>query len=411
MVCVGRIWGAFVLSVCAVAVLGAEPADAQETPPAGEMLDTQGQLVLSRVEDQGLVLGLVGLITAQSVADFLNITRNRDIALFVLGSPGGDLDAGIAIAELVALRGLVTQVPEEASCASACALIFFAGKERILDGRLGVHQFRTVASSLQDEGTTQARVGRLLELLNSFDTPPMAIEKLAITGPECLYVFDARHADMMQRGSLLAGARIEGRLECPDTGQAAPNRSGAAQPVPTPSVPDLSVRELRREVQRQLNRVGCTLGTPDGIIGPRSQRALRSFSEEQGLRYDAANFDRPAFLAHIEAITVRVCPKPPKATAPDLAGNWSLSARCTSVRGTIRGALTAKRRSPGRYSLFYHNNVGETGSGTIVQNGRRASVTVRWNHGNTTTSHMTVNGAGTRMSGNSSNGCVFTAWR
>ncbi|MEO1599172.1 MAG: caspase family protein [Pseudomonadota bacterium] len=44
------------------------------------------------------------------------------------------------------------------------------------------------------------------------------------------------------------------------------------------------LRDLLREGQRQLNRVGYWAGTPDGIWGPRSTRALRKFQRDNDLQ-------------------------------------------------------------------------------------------------------------------------------
>ena len=59
----------------------------------------------------------------------------------ILKGPGGDLDAGYAIADVVLKFGLNITVPENTECASACSLIFSAGKKRTLDNgaSLGFH--------------------------------------------------------------------------------------------------------------------------------------------------------------------------------------------------------------------------------------------------------------------------------
>lgn len=362
------------------------------------VVETKENFSLVSMEDFGMVLSLSGPIQASSVADFLDIRRNREIAAIVLDSPGGDLNAGIAISELVSLQGIQTWIPENAECASACALIFFAGNPRRLEGRVGVHQYRTLGGTPDTESEAQERIGRLIELLNSFETPLQAIERTAITRPHCMYWFDSRHAGLMRRGSNIS-ERIEGDLECSEPMDAAP------------SVQERPMRELRREIQAELNRVGCNLGTPDGIIGPRSRQALRDFSRARGINFDEAHFERERFLLVIRSITDRVCVTPPRPAGPNLAGNWSLSGRCSYTPVAISGRFTAAAQSDGRYSLRYRNNLGETGVGTVVQNGNRATVTVRWNNGVSTVSHMTTNPSGTQMSGSSSNGCVFEAWR
>lgn len=362
------------------------------------IVESKGNFSLVSIEDFGMVLSLSGTIQASSVADFLDIRRNRDIAAIVLDSPGGDLNAGITISELVSLEGISTWIPEDAECASACALIFFAGNPRRLEGRVGVHQYRTLGGTADNESDAQERIGRLMELLNSFETPLQAIERAALTRPHCMYWFDSRHADLMRRGSNIT-ERLDGVLECSEPIDAAP------------SIQERPLREIRREIQAELNRVGCHVGTPDGIIGPRSIQALRDFSMALNIAHEEANFERERFLLIIRSITDTVCVATARPAGPDLAGNWSLSGRCSYTPVAISGRLTATEQSSGRYSLRYLNNLGETGDGTIVQNGHSATVTVRWNNGASTVSHMNIDPSGARISGTSSNGCVFEVWR
>jgi hypothetical protein len=57
-----------------------------------------------------------------------------------LDSPGGYLRPALQVAEIIRVRGLDTYVPR--MCASACTVVFLAGKDRFLgpDARLGFHQ-------------------------------------------------------------------------------------------------------------------------------------------------------------------------------------------------------------------------------------------------------------------------------
>jgi hypothetical protein len=57
-----------------------------------------------------------------------------------LDSPGGHLQPALQVAEIIRARGLGTYVPR--MCASACTVVFLAGKDRFLapDARLGFHQ-------------------------------------------------------------------------------------------------------------------------------------------------------------------------------------------------------------------------------------------------------------------------------
>lgn len=372
-------------------------------------IDTQGGFTLYSDPNDDLQLTFNGEITAESLRDFLNISRNREIMVISLNSPGGYVLHGSAIAELINLRGISSEVPEGAECASACSFLFLAGTNRALVGRLGVHQYQNPDGFKDNESEAQENLGRLIELLNSFDTPTIAIEKMAVTKPNCMYWFDAGHADIFARdvGGPEAGSRsrVEGTLECNANADNSPidlNFKDQTNP---------SGHELTKLIQVQLNRLGCALGTPDGIIGPRSRASLSQFSRNLEIAYNLDNFENLSFLSYLGTIENRVCFTPPKPLEIDLAGKWSLRAKCSYTTAAIKGWLNLNRKSAGRYSLRYANNQGEKGTGGVVQSGRRATVTVRWSSGARTASNMTINAAGTRMSGQSSNGCVFEAWR
>lgn len=65
-----------------------------------------------------------------------------DVVRIELDSPGGSIQAGYVLANLIQERGLDTIVRGE--CASACTLAFAAGAERILTpgAKLGFHSYR-----------------------------------------------------------------------------------------------------------------------------------------------------------------------------------------------------------------------------------------------------------------------------
>lgn len=69
------------------------------------------------------------------------LREHPSISTIVLQNNGGGLvHIGLVVAEEVYERGLNTYIPEGSYCASACSFVFFAGKQRIAVGRLGVHQ-------------------------------------------------------------------------------------------------------------------------------------------------------------------------------------------------------------------------------------------------------------------------------
>lgn len=67
--------------------------------------------------------------------------EKEGIDALILKGPGGDLDAGYFVAYLVLEKELDVTVPSNTECASACSLIFVAGKKRMMEegARLGFH--------------------------------------------------------------------------------------------------------------------------------------------------------------------------------------------------------------------------------------------------------------------------------
>jgi hypothetical protein len=65
--------------------------------------------------------------------------------------------------------------------------------------------------------------------------------------------------------------------------------------------------ETIRLVQIQLNRLGCQLGTPDGIIGPQSRSALRKYAKTTNSEFRVSNFRSKLFLRKLAALSAPVC--------------------------------------------------------------------------------------------------------
>lgn len=66
-------------------------------------------------------------------------------------------------------------------------------------------------------------------------------------------------------------------------------------------------RETIRAVQAELNRVGCSTGVPDGVIGPNSRAALKKYSDATGAPFQVADFRSQLFLRKIASVTVNIC--------------------------------------------------------------------------------------------------------
>ena len=82
-------------------------------------------------------------------------------------------------------NNISTYVSEVAVCKSACVILFLAGKKRLCEGELGVHQARPSKEMEYDIMISkvaykylQRDMGELVTLLNRFNTPPFVYEQM-----------------------------------------------------------------------------------------------------------------------------------------------------------------------------------------------------------------------------------------
>lgn len=84
---------------------------------------------------------MMGETIPSDVATLSNYIEKGEVDSLMLKGPGGSLEAGYAIADLVLEHQLNVTIPANTDCASACSLIFVAGKNRKMEelSRLGFH--------------------------------------------------------------------------------------------------------------------------------------------------------------------------------------------------------------------------------------------------------------------------------
>ncbi|MDX0491524.1 hypothetical protein GOC53_14765 [Sinorhizobium medicae] len=93
---------------------------------------------------------------------------------------------GLLIADDIHQRKLTTYIPKESKCYSACSFVFLAGKERKVDGELGVHQLSSDSPNLVG---AQLAISDIIEVLNRFDTPMEVMHVMFKTPPDDMHVF------------------------------------------------------------------------------------------------------------------------------------------------------------------------------------------------------------------------------
>jgi PAN domain len=151
------------------------------------------------------VLFLLGQIESGDSFELRRAMRNHEIELVVTASPGGNLYEGLQIASILHDKNVSTYIPENASCESSCANIFLGGRNRMVLGELGVHQFYSSGEHAAAQGrkdvttsATQYTTSEIIGIMNEFDTPPFVYEKMF--GTDEIYYFRGSDKLKLSRG-------------------------------------------------------------------------------------------------------------------------------------------------------------------------------------------------------------------
>lgn len=164
-----------------------EPADQQARRKLLEGTRI-GAFVLPHRDPGAIVLD--GEITEAVPSAFSRAMAQRpETTVLRLNSEGGYVWDALAIAREVSSRNLATSVPAGTACYSACAYIYLAGKQRDVEGALGVHQIDG------DAETAQFAISDMLEMLDGLGVSPKVISLMLRTPPDDMYVFSRDEID------------------------------------------------------------------------------------------------------------------------------------------------------------------------------------------------------------------------
>ncbi|MAM35517.1 MAG: hypothetical protein CMH28_10635 [Micavibrio sp.] len=123
---------------------------------------------------------------------FNQIAQNISNGVVVLASPGGSVIPALEIGKIISERGFKTMVPDNTLCASSCALIWIAGKEKFLDDSsvLGFHAAHIFKEGIAYEsGVGNALIGAYL---NDLGLSTKAIIFITTAPPEGIAVLDKK---------------------------------------------------------------------------------------------------------------------------------------------------------------------------------------------------------------------------
>ena len=137
-----------------------------------------------------------GQITSDSSERFSQfLSDHPDVIGLRLNSPGGTVVASLAIADEIAKRRLSTFISKDDTCASACAVIFFAGHDRLVQGRLGVHQLSDGGQG--DVSAVQFVLAAQLDAFARFDVPWTVGRRMLETPPAQMYWFNQSEIEQL----------------------------------------------------------------------------------------------------------------------------------------------------------------------------------------------------------------------
>jgi len=162
------------------------------------------------------------------------LREHPSITTLVLQNNGGGLvHMGLIIGEEVYERGLNTYIPKDSYCASACAFVFFAGRQRVADGRLGVHQ---ITSPEMTSEQAQLGVSDIVATLPKYGVSADVLGIMFSTPSKEMYFFSPQ--EIAKYGINRTGNTQTAQRSAPQGGHvyapAAATAQSQSQPQPQP---------------------------------------------------------------------------------------------------------------------------------------------------------------------------------
>ena len=137
------------------------------------------------------ISGRIGPAAANWLRDRLDEANLKPGDVILLSSPGGNLDQGVIMGEIIHAHALATAVGAvdstgrigPAYCASSCVLAFAGGTPRYgVDGSaLGVHRFTTSAPGRDPVADTQRVTGAILGYMTKMGVSSQVVEAMSET--------------------------------------------------------------------------------------------------------------------------------------------------------------------------------------------------------------------------------------
>jgi hypothetical protein len=175
--------------------------------------------------DGTVVISIRGELNAGDERRFANIAVDLPDAIVAFDSPGGNLVAGIEIGKAIRLKDFATAVPASATCASACAIAWLGGRQRMMGANacIGFH----AAFLVQDGKAETTGVGNALvgAYLNQLGLPERAVVYITVSPSESVNWLDRDKAEAVGIDVKLLDNKV--------SKQAAPKVTASKEAVPT----------------------------------------------------------------------------------------------------------------------------------------------------------------------------------
>lgn len=179
-------------------------------------------------------------------------------------------------------------------------------------------------------------------------------------------------------------------------------------------VPARSEKEVVKDIQTELNRLGCSAGTADGVAGRKTRSAFEDFLFYSGTALSLEDLATEAAVSALKGTIDPVCTSRWLAAnaADKLAGNWGYRADCKILFGKARitGTMRLGMNAPGKYQGPISNSLGENGTIYASVSGNVVNTQINWPR-QKTTSRLLTSTQSTSLSGKDSNNCDVVAWR
>lgn len=218
--------------------------------------------------------------------------------------------------------------------------------------------------------------------------------------------FSYQMALQMQDGLTKAVSRPE---------ESAPTPEAKETHEPTPAA--MQSKQIARDTQAALNRLGCDAGQADGVLGPRTKRAFKAYRTASGSTLGTDDLGTRHALRELQGKTGTVCPvstavqdaPSSQVEAHSLIGTWKYKANCALVIN-VTGTVRFTRVNATKYAGQVTDSLGQSAKSEVFLNEGQLTgtdyfpgITVTWR------GKLAADGQSYTASG--STGCAVYAWR